>query len=136
VSDNTIWRILLDHLNTWPDKPCEILYDRFEKEPPTMRMQQLTGTVVERKYVNGSFIGLYPFALSLRIGGQDTETRLDASDKLDALTGWLNANPPDLGENRIFYKFEATTPSQSAVYEDGCEDYGVTVTMRYYEKGA
>ena len=42
MNDNTIWRILLDHLNTWPDKPCEILYDRFEKEPPTMRMQQLT----------------------------------------------------------------------------------------------
>ena len=86
--------------------------------------------------MNGSFIGLYPFVLALRIDGLDTETRLDASDKLDALTGWLNANPPDLGENRIFYKFEATTPSQSAIYEDGCEDYGITVTMRYYEKGA
>jgi hypothetical protein len=136
MNDNTIWRILLDHLNAWPDKPCEILYDKFEKDPPTMRMQQLTGTVVERKYVNGSFIGLYPFALALRIGGQDTEERLNASDTLNSLMGWLDANPPDLGESRTFYKFEATTPSQNAVYEDGSEDYGVTVTMRYYEKGA
>ena len=99
MSDNTIWRILLDHLNTWTDKPCEILYDRFEKEPPTMRMQQLTGTVVERKYVNGSFIGLYPFALSYRIGGQDTEERLSASDTLNALMEWLGArraSPPSM----------------------------------------
>lgn len=135
MANDTLWRILLDHLNTWEDKPCEILYDKFAKNGLSMRMQQLSGTVIVRKYVNGSFIGIYPFAVSLRIDGQDTETRLDAADKLCALTEWLSANPPDLGADRSFYEFEATTPSQSAIYEDDTEDYAVTITMRYYQKG-
>ncbi len=133
--DETIAKKLVDFLNTWEEKPTEILFEHFTKGA-CMVFQQLSGTVVDRKYINGSYLGSFPFAVYVRTDGSDTKSRLDATAVLYSLVNWLKSQePPDIGENRIASEFETTTPSQAGVYEDGTEDYQITLTLNFYCKG-
>lgn len=127
---------LLDHLNTWGDKPSEIKLEAFDKDPISMMMQQLSGAVVKKKYINGSYIGAYPFAVYIRTEGYDTAGKLDAAKHLNHLNEWLQTSPfPSLGKGRNITKIEMTSlPSMAARYEDGTEDYQA-VFMLEYKKG-
>lgn len=136
--DSAIEAAVFDHLNSWPDKPCEISME-FPKRAPirfAMSMQQLAGTVYLRRYVDGSFIGAWPFAVLVRFTNVDDSKRLEASGILNSLMAWLKeANPPDLGEDRVSNYFEMTAlPSCAAQYEDGSVDYQAVYQLVYKKK--
>jgi len=136
TGDPTIAQALFEYLNTWAEKPAPILFEKFDKEAPSMMFQQLSGTVVLRRYVSGSYIGTFPFAVYIRIDGADTKSKLDATATLCALVEWLNSQPlPDIGENRTATDFDIATPSRAAVFEDGTEDYQIVLNLTYYCKG-
>lgn len=135
---------LIDHLNTWPDKPCDIKLEDFSKSPPSMMMQQLSGSYKLRSYVNGSYMGEYPFAVYVRIEGVDTESKLDATGCLLGLAKWLNEKDPDgtrknlpvLTGDRTAIKIELESlPSIAAKYNDGTEDYQALFKMQYKQGG-
>lgn len=135
---------LRDHLNKWPEKPCEIKLEDFSKEPPSMMMQQLSGSYKLRSYIDGSYTGEYPFAVFVRVAGVDTESRLDATGCLLGLAKWLteknsdgtSKNLPDLTDGRTAIKIEMETlPSLAARYNDGTEDYQALFKMQYKQGG-
>ena len=135
-SDASIAKRLHVWLNTWEDKPANIAFDDFGKAPPGMTFQPMSGTLKERKYVDGSYIGVYPFAVVLRISGDDTAERIDAHAALSALGTWAaETAPPELGDGRTATEFDPSTPAKTAVYEDGTEDYQIIITMKYRQKG-
>lgn len=133
--DVIIARAVLNHLNAWPCKPCPIRLETMDKAPIAfiMAMQQLSGSVVLRKYINGSFAGAWPFAVYIRMANTDTAKRLDAVGTLEALNEWLSeAELPDLGEGRVADGFEMTAlPSVAATYEDGSTDYQALFRLTY-----
>ena len=45
---------LLDKVNSWSEKPCEIRLDELGEQPPSMMLQPLTRARVVRQYVDGS----------------------------------------------------------------------------------
>lgn len=135
---------LLNHLNTWPDKPCEIKLEDFSKAPRSMMMQQLSGSYKLRSYINGSYIGEYPFAVYVRIESLDTKSKLDATGCLLELAKWFNEknadgsrkNMPVLTGDRIAIKIElASLPSLAMRYNDGTEDYQALFKMQYKQGG-
>lgn len=135
---------LNDHLNTWPDKPCEIRLEDFSKSPPSMMMQQLSGSYKLRSYVDGSYIGEYPFAVYVRIAGDDTESKLDATGCLLGLAKWLNErnddgtkkNLPVLTDGRKAIKITMESlPSLAIRFDDGTEDYQALFKMQYKQGG-
>lgn len=139
-----IAKSLKDHLNTWPKKPCEIKLEDFSKNPPSMMMQQLSGSYKIRSYVNGSYLGEYPFAVYIRIEGTDTESRFDATGCLLGLAEWLEElnqdgsrkNLPILTGNRKAVKISLESlPSISARYDDNTEDYQAIFKMQYKQGG-
>lgn len=139
-----IAKSMKDHLNSWPDKPCEIKFEDFSKNPPSMMMQQLSGSYKLRSYINGSYIGEYPFAVYVRIDAVDTVSKMDATGCLLGLAEWLDEKNPDgtrknlpiLDGNRTAIKIELESlPSIAARYDDGTEDYQALFKMQYKQGG-
>lgn len=140
-NDNQIAKTMLTHLNLWPEKPCAILLETMDKAPRSLSMaiQQLSGTVVSKKYIDGSFIGAWPFAVYIRFGGADTGKRLDADATLHALSNWLcqTMELPDLGKFRTATSIEMTSlPSIAAQYDDGGVDYQAVFRLNYRQRSS
>lgn len=135
--NTTISKAVLDHLNTWPAKP-KVIGTKLEKDTISLMMQPLPGEKKLRKYIDGSFIGGWPFAVYIRIPGKDTASRLDANQKLTELSDWLEANPLNsIGLGITEAKFYTTSlPSQAAQFDNGTEDYQVILQLQYHKRRA
>lgn len=127
-----VWRLV----NGWPGAPGVFGLDGMEKGPGRM-VQQLSGTMVERSFVDGGFIGNWPFAVVVRVDGTDTRARLEAVGMLGALARWLaGVEMVELGEGREWMGATMTgLPAQVAAYADGMEDYQAGFLVRYRGKG-
>lgn len=130
---------VLTHVNKWPDKPCRINLETLEKAPPkfSMSMQQLAGTVVTRQYIDGSFVGAWPFAMYIRFSGVDTGKRLNAVGLLSSFKDWLcnESGLPNIGDNRTAVSFEMTSlPAIASQYDDGGADYQAVFRLNYKQR--
>lgn len=131
--DTDITDAMLAHLNKWHEKPCDIGLDMLVRKGFAMKMQPLSATVIKKKYVNGSFVGDWPFAVYVRIQKNDTGSRIKAARTLDDLGKWLTAQEvPEIGMNRTANKVEITgLPSIATINEDGSEEYQAVYCMEY-----
>lgn len=138
MDETIIAKSVYDHLNAWPDKPCAIRLEMMDKAPIayTMSMQQLSGTRVMRRYIDGSFKGVWPFAVYVRMSASDTAKKLNAVSVLESLNQWLMTQPvPQLGTGRTATQFEMTSlPSIAATYEDGSVDYQAIFQLEYKQR--
>lgn len=136
--DTLIAKAMLNHLNQWPDRPCDIRLENMEKEPIafSIAMQQLAGTRVLKSYINGSFIGQWPFAVYVRFGSVDTAKRFQAVSYLEMLGDWLcNSELPDIGTTRTANEIEMTSlPSIAGTYESGAVDYQTVFLLTYKQR--
>ena len=105
-----------------------------------MMVQQLASVEVKKRYINGSFVGEYPFAVYIAVEAEDTEARFDALAVLNDLGLWLSEkddtgnykNLPDLGDDRKAIQITATsTPSIAARLENGVEEYQALFALEY-----
>lgn len=133
-------RVVRDHLNTWPNKPVAIQAESAGKETPAMMMQQLASVEVKKRYINGSFVAAFNFAVYVAIDGEDTESRFDALAVLNDLGIWLSEtddngtfkNLPNLGDERKAIKVTMTsTPSLAAKLDNGVEEYQALYELEY-----
>lgn len=130
----TIAEAMWRHVNAWPGRGAPIVLDTPGTRAPGLALRQLSGTVVEKRFVDGRFIGRWPFALVVRVDAEDTQRRLGAVEEIAALGGWLRENFPVLGEGRMCLEVEMTgLPAQAAAYEDGTEDYQAVFALVYKE---
>lgn len=129
-----------EHLNSWDKKPSTFLIEDLGKNVPSLMLQQLSAAEKKKVYVNGSYIGVWNFAIYMRVGGKDTASRLDAIACLNDLTNWLTETDeegnfkrlPKIDEMRSATFIEATTtPSIAARYENGIEDYQAIFSLEY-----
>ena len=133
-------KVMLDHLNGWTAKPARFILDDFEKDPPSLMLQQLAAATVVRKYVNGSYIGNWMFSIEMRVSGEDTASRLSATNCLNDIEKWLTqkdqdgnyTNFPVIDENRAVTSIEMTTlPAIAARYDGGASDYQAIFSLEY-----
>lgn len=132
--DETLAARMWAHVNAWPGLPVrEVRLGALDLRAPGMALVQMAGAVEERRFVDGGFIGRWPFMVVVRVAAGDARGRLWATGVLEALRDWLTeAAPPDLGEGRVALGIEmAAYPEQAAVYPDGTEDWRAVFAMRY-----
>lgn len=135
-----IAKAMRDFLNSWPSKPMDIGLEDFKKEAPSMMLQQLAAAEKKKTYINGSYVGVWNFAVYVRINAVDTASRLDATGILQALADWMAdqdeqgnfVNLPTLDGLKKPMRIDmTTTPSIAARYEDGTEDYQAIFVFEY-----
>lgn len=144
-SDNIlIPKVMRDHINTWENLPVSIKLEDTGKTVPSMMIQQLAATTKKRKYVNGTYVGLFNFAVYIVIDGEDTASRIDALAVLNDLGEWLSkkdedgqyANLPDLGQGRRAMSITlSSAPSIAAKHETGEEEYQALFVLEYIASG-
>ena len=133
-------KALKDHLNSWHGKPALINLEDFGGEVPSMMLQQLSGAYKKRAYIDGSYLGSYPFSVYIRVDGADTASRLDATGALYGLFEWLTqkdengeyVNLPTIDDSNTATAIDMTSlPSIAARYDDGTEDYQAIFELQY-----
>lgn len=145
TNDGTyIAQAVLELINEWEKKPCPVKLDDLGERPPAMAIQPLQRAEIVRKYVDGSYIGVFAFSVYIRVSANDTASRLDATGVLNALADWLcEANPetreykrlPTLDANTQPTQIEMTaTPSISVRYDNGFEDYQTIFELQYKKR--
>lgn len=135
-----IAKAVRDHLNSWDKLPVQIMLEDLGKDVPSMMLQQLSAAEKKKTYVNGSYIGVWNFAVYIRVAGTDTASRLDAVACLNELADWLTelngegcfAHLPALDDYKQPTSIQVTsTPSCVMRYDDGIEDYQVILSLEY-----
>ena len=132
-----ISRSVLVWVNTWPEKPVDIIKYEFLAadlgDETGMALSTIQGTYITRRYITGGYQGEYQFKLIYRIKpGRSNDRRLEADALLNRFGDWARANRPDLGENVRAVRVEPTTQSSKfAAYEDGYEDYQILMKLTY-----
>lgn len=83
---------MLNHLNSWPSKPCKFAIEELPNKAPAIMLQPLAGSGVERRYIDGSFIGLFTFAVYLRTEQTTRTTNCRHTTRWKSLPiGWNTA---------------------------------------------
>lgn len=127
-----IARDMLAHLNSWPDKPVRFTIEELPNKVPAIMLQPLPNSGVVRKYIDGSFIGQFTFAVYYRVDQTDTKKKLSAYETLEALARWLETSElPVLNGNRKATKLEQTTTTSLAMMDEGIEDYQTIFALEY-----
>jgi len=142
--DMVIEEAMLDFLNSWNDKPCEIKLDELEKEGLSMCFQPLSGAKTTRKYINGSYSADFPFAIIVRVNNFDTKAKIKPREIFQQLDEWFSQkdaekkeyiNLPTLSGGNTATKIEMTaTPAVSFRYENGTDDYQAVFQLKYKHK--
>ena len=123
---------MLNHLNSWPDKPCKFSIEELPNKAPALMLQPLAGSGVERRYIDGSFIGQFSFSVYYRTEQTDTHEKLSAYDILESLAYWLeHSSLPTLSGNRSAIKIEQSATTALALIDDDTEDYQTIFSLRY-----
>ena len=136
VEQTTIARSMLDYLNKWPNKPARFTLDGAAKEAPSATIMQLPTSGVLKRYINGSYIAMYSFAVYFRLNKADTSEKLEALDLYDDLLSYFKSGAlPELSSEVTERYFELqTTPALAVRYDDGTEDYQATYRLVYKVK--
>lgn len=138
-----IAKVMKDLVNSWDRKPVDIRLDDLGAEAPSMMIQQLSAAEKKKSYVNGSYIGIWNFAVYMRVSCNDTASRLDAISCLSDLAEWLTKidskgvfeHLPEIDEKRTATSIALTaTPSVAARYENGTEDYQMLMSLEYFTR--
>jgi hypothetical protein len=131
---------MLDHINSWPNKPAACVLEDLDAREPCLILQQLAGAEVKRRYITGSYVGSWPFAVYARVNAKDTAARLDASKILHDLNKWFNERNrigefwhlPKIDPDRTAIKITMTTlPAIAERFDSGVEDYQAIFELEY-----
>ena len=135
AEEDQVSRKLLVWLNTFPDKPVDLI--RFEflpAETECMALSTIQAAYIVKRYILGGYQAEYQFKVIYRVKpGNSNDKRLKADELLNALGDWVESEtPPDIGEGRRVIRIEPTTRSSLfAMYENGDEDHQILMKMNY-----
>lgn len=124
---------VLKWLRTCPDMPSNmtLAYQNLG-DNSGMSLHTLKGTVKRTVYVDGSYEGIYPFAIYLRDTPDSTNTRLECTDILDTIGSWVDEQDiyPELDDNRIINSInQVANATLVKRFENGVEDYMATFEL-------
>lgn len=138
AEEDKISRAMLVWLNTWPDKPVDLI--RYEFLPADvgadgeMALSTIQSTYIIRRYIYGGYLAEYQFKVIYRLKvGTSNDKRLKADELLNGLGDWVTEQPrPDIGDGRHIIRIEPTTRSSLfAIYENSDEDHQILMKMNY-----
>lgn len=124
---------LLHWLRSCPYKPSDLpLAYQSLGDSSGLSLHTLKGTVKNVEYIDGSYEGVYPFAIYLRASPDSTNARLDCTNILDTIGSWVDEQEgyPELDDNRNIVSInQISNATLVKRFENGVEDYMSTFEL-------
>lgn len=127
-------RAVRDWLRSCPDLPAGLTVN-FEDLPENdvgICLSTEQAPVYADRYIAGGYRAQYDFRIIYRVLPSDDGDMLDAVEALTDVCAWCETTtPPDLGD-AVNEKITRTSDvAVLAVYEDGTNDYGASLTLTW-----
>lgn len=147
---NLISKVLIDLLNDFPVKPEDITFNVLGETG--IAMFGLSGIAIqtEQENIYGEITQecLYPFNLVYRISPRTEEMKMRVKEFLDLVGEWLEQQPitigaetyqlsayPYLSDSKKIESIQRqNTAHLNAVYQDGIEDWEISLQLQYENK--
>lgn len=141
--------VLLKLLNDFPGLNGKHIKFSILEDKTGMAFFPVSGaTIVSRKESITGHVSMqcsYPFNIIYRVATKTETQKLTVKEFLDALGKWLEQQPivingeeiklpeyPYLDSGRVITSIERTSPGHlSAVYQDGVEDWAISINLKY-----
>lgn len=131
MEEKSILNAICTLLNTWEERPADFLPET-EGNVPGGVVTALSASRQIKRYIDGSYTGQFPFAVSLYTDGSSPGGKLTVLGQLESLTEWLSAHLPPDDTGKVFTKIRQTTlPAKAAVWQDGTEEYRAAFVLEY-----
>lgn len=121
-------------------RPDDFPYMYFEFMPadrsllPALSLQTLTGDPVLTRFMDGSYIGQFRFAVYLRMSADDDESRLAASALMEQVTSVVAGGTYTLPTGFDYHRITQDTLPRLISVDEGFYDYQVTFAVDYGKK--
>jgi hypothetical protein len=134
MEEKSILKGICTLLNTWSDRTGDFLPET-EGHLPGAVVCALSGSHQVKRYIDGSYTGQFPFAVSMYADGSSPAEKLAVLGQFDGLAEWLTTHLPPNEGNRCFSGIRQTTlPAKTSVWEDGTEEYRAAFVLEYTAK--
>jgi len=131
MEEKSILTVICALLNTWEGRPADFLPET-EGAVPGAVVTALSGTHQIKRYIDGSYMGQFPFAVSLYTDGVSPGEKLLVLGKLDMLSHWLTDHLPPADSSRVYTRIRCTVlPAKASVWDDGTEEYRASFVLEY-----
>lgn len=128
-TDN-ITKQLLDWLNDYPDKPCEINFEHLPADEMGMCLSTSSAASVTNRYILGGYRARYQFDILYRVAPSDNTDRLDAAETLNHLAAWFLESGFTLDAPAAVRDVQLNNQASAvAITEDGETVYKITLTL-------
>lgn len=121
-------------LNTCTEIPQGIIVS-FEDLPPDafgICFSTDQAPAYAARYIGGGYRAEYRFQIVCRVQPTDDLDMLDAMELLTAICGWCETATPPAISGAVNEKITRTSDAAVlGVYEDGCTDYGASLTLSW-----
>lgn len=146
MEQESVLNAVMELIRTYPLRgSIEVGFEALNKDGKSMGVYGISGAVVEKRFINGSFIGNVPFGIILRSNARTDEQKIACIEYLSKLAKWLNLE--EIEEKGIKYHLESYPPlteqrkiisieQESTPFKDnsdgaGDHDYAVRLKIRY-----
>ena len=123
--------------NTYPGLPVDVVnYEFLAADRAGMALTGIQGTITEWDIL-GNYEAEYQFSLYARVKpGDSNDERLKTVELLNAFGDWAINQEPDLGDGLEAVSVMPTSRAAIiAAYENGDEDYQITMKLLYRREG-
>lgn len=114
-------------LNRWKERPCDFVPEQ-EMGVPGVSVSAVADGMTAKRYIDGRYVQVFPFAIRLVISGRDAREMVDALSFFDRCTAYLAGAVMELRCDRIA---QATTAARVATGKDGTAAYTARYVMEY-----
>lgn len=146
VEQESILKAAMELVKVYPLRSgIEVGFETLNKDGKSIGVYGISGAVVEKRFINGSFIGAVPFGIIIRSNAKTDEQKIACIEYLSKLAKWINLE--EIKENGINYQLEhyplltgqrkiISIEQEGVPFKDnsdgaGDHDYAVKLKVRY-----
>lgn len=134
IEQESVLKMIVDMVREYPDlNGMEVGFESLNKDGASIGIYGIQGAVVEKRFINGTFIGTVPFGIIYRSQPKTDNQRLGKIEFLNMLARWLSERKtyPELADKKVQEIRWEQVPFKDNSAPAGDNDYVVTMRAVY-----
>ena len=134
IEQESVLKMIVNMVREYPDlNSIEVGFESLNKDGASIGIYGIQGAVVEKRFINGTFIGTVPFGIIYRSQPKTDNQRLGKIEFLNNLARWLSERKeyPELSDKKVQDIRWEQVPFKDNSALAGDNDYVVTMRVVY-----